>query len=292
MKDNDDKITNVETTQTSTESTSVNKKIGAIMVVGAGIGGMQAALTLADSGFKVYLVEKTPSVGGIMAGLDKTFPTNECAMCTITPTLVGAGRHPNIDIITCADIDKVEGEAGNFTVTINKRPRYINEEKCTGCGLCAQYCPREALSEFDRSTMLRNAIYVPYPQSVPLVYLIDREKCIGCGLCEQYCKAGAIEYDQKPDERELNVGSIILCPGVETFIPDVKKEYGWQDYPNVISSIEYERILSASGPYSGHVLRPSDSRIPKRIAWIQCVGSRDEQLGNGYCSAVCCTYAT
>jgi heterodisulfide reductase subunit A len=270
----------------------MTEKVGAVMVVGAGIGGMQAAMTLADSGFKVYLVETTPSVGGVMSALDKTFPTNECAMCTITPTLVGTGRHPNIEIVTCADINKVEGDAGNFTVTVNKRPRYINEEKCTGCGLCAQYCPREALSEFDRETMIRNAVYVPYPQSVPLVYSIDKDKCIGCGLCEQYCKAGAIEYDQNDEERELNVGSIILCPGFETFVPDVKKEYGYTDFPNVITSIEYERVLSASGPYMGHVLRPSDAKIPKKIAWIQCVGSRDEQVGNPYCSAVCCTYAT
>jgi heterodisulfide reductase subunit A len=267
-------------------------KVGAVMVVGAGIGGMQAALTLADSGFKVYLVETTPSVGGVMSALDKTFPTNECAMCTITPTLVGTGRHPNIDIVTCADIDNVSGEAGNFTVTVNKRARFINEEKCTGCGLCAQYCPREALSEFDRSTMIRNAVFVPYPQSVPLVYKIDKDKCIGCGLCEKYCKAGAIEYDQQDEKIDLNVGSVILCPGFETFDPDVKKELGYSDYPNVITSIEYERILSASGPYSGHVLRPADGKIPKKIAWLQCIGSRDEQLGIGYCSAVCCTYAT
>lgn len=273
-------------------ATTVSGKVGAIMVVGAGIGGMQSALTLADSGFKVYLVEATPSVGGVMAALDKTFPTNECAMCTITPTLVGTGRHPNIDIITCADIDKVEGEAGNFTVTVNKRARYINEEKCTGCGLCAQYCPKEALSEFDRETMIRNAIYVPYPQSVPLIYKIDRDKCIGCGLCEQYCKAGAIEYEQQDEKLALNVGSIILCPGFDTFEPELKKEFGYSDYPNVITSIEYERVLSASGPYMGHVLRPSDAKIPKKIAWLQCIGSRDEQIGIPYCSAVCCTYAT
>ncbi len=272
--------------------TTTKEKVGAVMVLGAGIGGMQAALTLADSGFKVYLVETTPSVGGVMSALDKTFPTNECAMCTITPTLVGTGRHPNIEIVTCADVENVSGEAGNFIVTVNKRSRYINEDKCTGCGLCAQYCPREALSEFDRKTMIRNAIFVPYPQSVPLVYSIDRNKCIGCGLCEQYCKAGAIEYEQKDEKRELNVGSIILCPGFETFVPDVKKEYGYTEFPNVITSIEYERILSASGPYQGHVLRPSDAKIPKKIAWIQCVGSRDEQVGCTYCSAVCCTYAT
>jgi heterodisulfide reductase subunit A len=270
----------------------MTEKVGAVMVLGAGIGGMQAAMTLADSGFKVYLVERTPSVGGVMSALDKTFPTNECAMCTITPTLVGTGRHPNIEIVTCADVEKVDGKVGNFTVTVNKRSRYINEEKCTGCGLCAQYCPREALSEFDRETMIRNAVYVPYPQSVPLVYSIDKEKCIGCGLCEQYCKAGAIEYEQEDEKRDLNVGSIILCPGFETFTPDVKKEYGYSDFPNVITSIEYERVLSASGPYQGHVLRPSDAKIPKKIAWIQCVGSRDEQVGCTYCSAVCCTYAT
>ncbi|UCG71227.1 MAG: CoB--CoM heterodisulfide reductase iron-sulfur subunit A family protein [Thermoplasmata archaeon] len=262
------------------------------MVLGAGIAGMQTSLDLAESGFKVYLVEKQSSIGGVMASLDKTFPTNDCAMCTIAPTLVGTGRHHNIEILTVADIEEVKGEEGDFTVTVIQHPRYIDSEKCTGCGLCAQYCPIEAVSEFERGVAQRNATFVPFPQAVPLVYRIDRNKCIGCGLCEQYCKANAVNYAQEEEKRELNVGSIVLSPGFETFDPTVKSEFGYGRFPNVVSSIQFERILSASGPYAGHVLRPSDGKHPMKIAWIQCVGSRDEQVGKGYCSAVCCTYAT
>ncbi|MEE9150717.1 MAG: CoB--CoM heterodisulfide reductase iron-sulfur subunit A family protein [Thermoplasmata archaeon] len=270
----------------------MGKKVGAVMVLGAGIAGMQTALDLGESGFKVYLVEKTSSIGGVMAALDKTFPTNDCAMCTIAPTLVGTGRHHNIEILTCSDIERVEGEAGDFKISVIKHPRYIDEEKCTGCGLCAQYCPIEAISEFERGISLRNAIFVPFPQAVPLVYGIDRTKCIGCGLCEQYCKAKAVNYSQKEEKVNLNVGSIVLSPGFGTFDPTIKSEYGYGRFPNVVTSIQFERILSASGPFAGNVLRPSDGKHPMKIAWIQCVGSRDEQVGKGYCSAVCCTYAT
>jgi heterodisulfide reductase subunit A len=270
----------------------VGKKVGAVLVLGAGIAGMQTSLDLAESGFKVYLVEKTASIGGVMASLDKTFPTNDCAMCTIAPTLVGTGRHHNIEILTLSEIEKVEGEAGDFSVFVVKYPRYIDGEKCTGCGLCAQYCPIEAISEFERGVSLRNATFVPFPQAVPLVYRIDRTKCVGCGLCEQYCKANAVEYSQDEERETLNVGSIVLSPGFETFDPTIKPEYGFGRFPNVVTSIQFERILSASGPYAGHVLRPSDGKHPMKIAWIQCVGSRDEQQNRGYCSAVCCTYAT
>jgi heterodisulfide reductase subunit A len=267
-------------------------KVGAVLVLGAGIAGMQTSLDLAESGFKVYLVEKTSSIGGVMAALDKTFPTNDCAMCTIAPTLVGTGRHHNIEIITCSEIEGVEGDVGNFSVSVLKHPRYIDESKCTGCGVCAQYCPIEAISEFERGVSVRNATFVPFPQAVPLVFRIDRTKCIGCGLCEQYCKAKAVDYTQQEEKLTLNVGSIVLSPGFETFDPVKKSEYGFGRHANVITSMQFERILSASGPFAGVVLRPSDGKHPKKIAWIQCVGSRDEQVGKGYCSAVCCTYAT
>ena len=264
---------------------------GAVMVVGGGIAGMQAALDLADSGFKVYVVDKKPTIGGVMAQLDKTFPTLDCAMCIMAPKLVATGRHHNIHLLTNADITDVEGTPGNFTVTVKMRPRYVNAEKCTGCGVCAENCIVEAVNAYDEGLTPRSGIFVDYPQAVPLVYVIDREKCIGCGLCESFCQADAIEYDQEEKLEKLEVGSIILAAGFDEFEPDVKKEYGYGRFKNVVTATEFERILSASGPFGGHVVRPSDGEIPERIAFLQCVGSRDEK-SNKYCSAVCCMYAT
>ena len=267
-----------------------DKKIGAVMVVGGGVAGIQASLDLADSGFKVYLIDQGSSIGGVMAQLDKTFPTNDCSMCILSPKLVATGRHPNITILTNTEITNLEGEAGDFKIGLKRKSRYVIEEKCNGCGLCAQKCPIEAVDSFNEGLSQRGAIYVDYPQAVPLKYIIDREKCIGCGTCEEVCKAGAIQYDQEDSEVKLRVGSIILAPGFEVFDARLKSEYGYGRYPNVVTSIEFERILSASGPYGGLVLRPSDGEIPKRIAFIQCVGSRDYQVGNNYCSAACCMY--
>jgi heterodisulfide reductase subunit A len=267
-----------------------SNKVGAVMVVGGGVAGIQASLDLADSGFKVYLVDQGPCIGGMMAQLDKTFPTNDCSMCILSPKLVATGRHPNITILTNAEITGLDGEAGNFEVKLRRKARYINEEKCNGCGLCAQKCPIEAVDMFNEGLGNRSAIFVEYPQAVPLKYMIDREKCIGCGTCAEICKANAVEYEQEESEAKLNVGSIILAPGFESFDARLKSEYGYARYPNVVTSIEFERVLSASGPYGGLVLRPSDGEIPKKIAFIQCVGSRDFQLGNNYCSAACCMY--
>jgi heterodisulfide reductase subunit A len=266
------------------------QKVGAVLVVGGGVAGIQASLDLADSGFKVYLVDQGSSIGGVMAQLDKTFPTNDCSMCILSPKLVATGRHPNITILTNSELTGLSGEAGNFEVKLRKRSRYIIEDKCNGCGLCAQKCPIEAVDMFNEGMGRRSAIYVEYPQAVPLKYIIDREKCIGCGTCFEICKAKAIEYDQQDSEATLNVGSIILAPGFEAFDARLKSEYGYGRYPNVVTSIEFERILSASGPYGGLVLRSSDGEIPKKIAFIQCVGSRDAQLKNNYCSAACCMY--
>ncbi len=266
-------------------------KVGAVMVVGGGISGLQSALDLADSGYKVYLVEKQPSIGGVMAQLDKTFPTNDCAMCIMAPKLVATGRHHNIQLITNADIAIVDGQAGNFTVTVKQRAFRVDTTKCTGCGSCAQKCPIETVDEYNEGTKVRKAIYVRYPQAVPLVYSIDPEKCIGCGICAEECKAKAVAYDQKEKVFEIKVGSIIVSPGFEEFNARLKPEYGYGTYQNVVTSIEFERMLSATGPYFGTVLRPSDGDIPEKIAFIQCVGSRDEQCGNEYCSGVCCMYS-
>ena len=266
------------------------KKVGAVLVVGGGVAGIQASLDLADSGFKVYLIDQSPSIGGVMAQLDKTFPTNDCSMCILSPKLVATGRHPNITILTNAQVTGLKGKAGNFEVKLRKKSRYIIEDKCNGCGVCAQKCPIEVVDMYNEGLGKRSAIYVDYPQAVPLKFMIDREKCIGCGTCYEICKANAIQYDQEDSETTLKVGSIILAPGFESFDAKLKSEYGYGRFANVVTSIEFERILSASGPYGGLVLRPSDGEIPKKIAFIQCVGSRDFQLGNNYCSAACCMY--
>jgi len=266
-------------------------KVGATLVVGGGIAGIQAALDLGDAGFKVYMLDESPSIGGTMAQLDKTFPTNDCSMCILAPKLVGAGRHPNIQLITNARLEEVNGEAGNFKVKITKRPRYVNEDKCNGCGICAQHCPVEVPNEFDERLGIRKAIHVPFPQAVPLKYAIDEENCLKCELCMNVCKAGAVDFNQKPEVIDLNVGAIILSPGFEEFDPRLKSMYGYGRYANVVSSIEFERTLSASGPYGGKILRPSDGNIPWRIAFVQCVGSRDALVGNNYCSSACCMYA-
>ncbi len=269
----------------------MTEKVGSVMVVGGGITGVQTALDLADSGFKVYLVEKRASIGGTMAQLDKTFPTNDCSMCIMAPKLVAAGRNQNIDLITNAEISNLEGEPGNFKVTIAQRIPKIKADICTGCGVCAENCPIESADDYNQGLKRRKAISVLYSQAVPLVYSIDPDLCIGCGACQLSCIAKAIDYELSDKTLEIPVGSIILCPGFEEFDARLKKEYGYGEYKNVVTSIEFERMLSATGPYMGTVLRPSDGDIPKKVAFIQCVGSRDEKVGNPYCSSVCCMYA-
>ena len=271
---------------------SENKFVGAVLVVGGGPAGMQAALDLADSGFKVYLLETTPSIGGTMSQLDKTFPTNDCSMCILSPKLVATGRHENVTMLTHSELKKVEGQAGNFKITLTRYSRYIDEEKCTGCGVCAEHCPIEGSSAFDRDLAPAKAIYVPFPQAVPLIYTVDRGLCIGCGICEKFCEAEAIKYDMDPDiEETIDVGAIILAPGYDVYNSSKKVMYGHGTFPNVLSNIEFERMLSASGPTEGHVIRPSDGDVPKKIAFIQCVGSRDAQTPNTYCSSYCCMAA-
>ncbi|MGA1794413.1 MAG: FAD-dependent oxidoreductase [bacterium] len=273
-----------------------NRPIGAVMVVGGGIGGIQASLDLADSGYKVYLVESKPSIGGVMPQLDKTFPTNDCSMCILSPKLMDCGRHPNIEILTQSDIEKISGEAGDFTVSVIKRPRYIDEAKCSGCGLCTEKCPTSVPSEFDRGLKPRKAIYMPFPQAVPNKPTIDPEHCLyftkgKCQLCKKTCQADAINYEQKTEHLTIQVGAVILACGYELFDAHVKPGYGYGQFENVITSIEFERILSASGPFEGHLERLSDHREPRKIAFIQCVGSRDTSCRIEYCSSVCCTYA-
>jgi heterodisulfide reductase subunit A len=273
------------------------EKKGAL-VIGGGIAGIQSALDLADSGIHVYLVERTPSIGGRMAQLDKTFPTNDCSMCILAPKMVDLARHPNIELLTYSEVVGVEGTEGNFKVRIKKKPRYVNE-KCTGCGVCIEKCILKGKipSEFNAGVGKRGAAYIPFPQAVPLKATIDAENCIfitkgKCGkspACADSCEAKAIDFAQKEEEVELNVGSIIVATGYDLFDASQKKEYGYGVYPNVISALEFERILSASGPTGGKVVRPSDGRTPKSVVFINCVGSRDENAKK-YCSRVCCMY--
>jgi len=263
-----------------------------VLVIGGGIAGIQASLDLANRGLKVYLVERTPSIGGRMAQLDKTFPTMDCSMCILAPKMIEVLRHPNITLLTYSEIEGVTGSVGGFKVKVLKKPRFIDENKCTGCGECAQYCPTEVPNEFDMSLGIRKAIYIPFPQAVPLKYAIDEANCIKCGLCERTCKAQAVDLDQEPETINLNVGAIILATGFELF--DIKSisEYGYGKYKDVLSSLEFERLICASGPTGGHLLRLSDGRIPTRVAFIQCVGSRSLRGGVRFCSSSCCVYAT
>jgi heterodisulfide reductase subunit A len=268
-----------------------------VLVVGGGIAGIQAALDLAEMKIEVYLIERGPSIGGRMTQLDKTFPTNDCAMCILSPKLVEAGSHPYINIITNAEIESITGEAPYFEVTIIKKPRYINEEICTGCGICTTKCPVKIPDEYNKGLSKTKCIHIPFPQAVPAIPIIEKEFCSylkrgKCRKCEESCEVKAIDFNQKEELIKLNVGSVILTLGSEEFDATLKDEYGYKTFPNVMTSIEFERILSASGPTQGHVLRPSDGKEPKSVAFIQCVGSRDMQLGNEYCSAVCCMQAT
>ena len=265
--------------------------VGSVLVVGGGIAGIQASLDLADSGFKVYLLDKEPTIGGVMTQLDKTFPTNDCAMCILAPKLVGAGRHNNIQLVTYSEIIDLRGEEGDFKALIRKKARRIDPEKCTGCGDCTVKCPVTAIDVYNEGLGERRAVYIKYPQAVPLVATIDKERCIGCGICAEVCKAEAVVYEEADTDVELNVGSVILAPGFQAFDPSVLTEYGYGRYPNVVTSMEFERILSATGPYRGVVMKPSDGETPKRVAFLQCVGSRDERVSNPYCSGVCCMYS-
>ena len=274
----------------------VENKIGAVMVIGSGIGGIQASLDLADQGFKVYVIEKEPVIGGIMAQLDKTFPTNDCSMCILAPKMVEVGRNPNIDLYTYSEIEKITGTAGNFEVSVLKKARAIDESKCVACAICSQKCPIRVPAEYNKSLNQRTAIYIPFPQAVPSIYLIDKENCLFyqrgiCKICEKFCDAQALDFDQKSETIKLKVGSIIIAIGAETFNASQLPQYGYEQFPNVITSIEFERILNASGPFSGHVIRPSDQTIPKKILWLNCVGSRNSKIGNDYCSSVCCMYS-
>ncbi|MEA2089200.1 MAG: hydrogenase iron-sulfur subunit [Thermoproteota archaeon] len=262
-----------------------------VLVIGGGIAGISAALDLADMGFKVYLLEKSESIGGHMAQLDKTFPTLDCSICIEGPKMVDVSRHPNIEIISYADLLSVQGYVGNFKVKIRKNPRYVIDENCTGCGECTEVCPIEYPNEWDLNMGVRKAISVPFEQAVPLVYTINMDYCIECYKCVDACGAQqAINFEQKPKEIELEVGAIIIATGFDIYFPYDNNLYGYGKYDNVITALEFERLILAAGPTGGKVVRASDGEKPHKVAIIQCVGSRDINKYE-YCSGFCCMYA-
>jgi len=276
------------------------------LVIGGGISGIQASLDIANAGFEVILVEKEPSIGGHMSQLSETFPTLDCSQCILTPRMVEVYQHPKIQLMSYSEVENVEGFIGNFKVTIKKKARSVKDDLCTGCGLCVQKCPikKNALSEFEEGMTTRSAIYVPFPQAVPNIPVIDRSVCTyfkngKCGMCKKVCGRDAIDFEQQDTFVEEEVGAIIVATGYKLYTIDKKPEgsiykgygeYGYGAFKDVINGLQFERIASASGPTSGEILRPSDNSVPQKVVFIQCVGSRDESKGFSYCSKICCMY--
>ena len=269
------------------------------LVIGGGIAGIQTALDIADAGFEVDIVEKAPTIGGRMAQLDKTFPTLDCSACILTPKMVDAAQHEKINIISYAELDSLSGFVGNFTAKIRKKARFIDETKCTGCGICTEKCPsRKGLNDFNMGLNTRGAVYIPFAQAIPNVAVIDSAQCIHfrtgkCGLCEKNCSAGAIKFDQKDEILEREYGAIVVATGFKPIDASAFNEYAYSDSPDVVTSLEFERIMNAAGPTKGKLVRPSDGKHPHEIVFIQCVGSRcteDATKGKPYCSKICCMY--
>ena len=262
-----------------------------VVVIGAGVAGIQAALDLANHGSIVHLIEREPTIGGHMAQLDKTFPTNDCSMCILSPKMVDVQRHENIRIHTLSEVVCVEGKEGDFRVTVHEYPRYIDIVTCTGCGDCIQICPVEVYNRFDAGIGVRKAIYKPHPQAVPDRVIKDAEHCIECGLCYDVCGPQAILRDDKEKEIVIEASSVVVATGYDVFDARQKSPLGYLKFPDVITSLELERMINASGPTGGQIRRLSDGREPEHIVFIQCVGSRDMTLGRPWCSCVCCMQA-
>jgi heterodisulfide reductase subunit A len=265
-----------------------------VMVVGGGIAGIQAALEVANAGLQVYLVEKEPSIGGHMILLDKTFPTLDCSACILMPKMVSVAQHPKIKLLSYSEVQEVAGFVGNFKVKVRRKPRYVDEDKCTGCGLCESKCPWKTDSQYEMGMGKRKAIFRPFPQSIPNVPVIDSNICAylkngKCGICAKLCEAKAIAFDQKERIEEYEVGAIIVATGFQQFDPRAIQQYGYGRMPNVLTSLQFERLVNASGPTGGKIVL-ADGREPERVALIHCVGSRDDNH-HRYCSRVCCMYS-
>ncbi|MFH2011251.1 MAG: hydrogenase iron-sulfur subunit [Pseudomonadota bacterium] len=256
------------------------------LVIGGGVAGLQAAIDIANAGHHVYLVEKSPTLGGKVAQLSGVSSDHQSPGCLLTPMMTEAIIHPNIDVFTNAEVKSVDGYIGNFKVKIIKHPRYVNEN-CNLCGECSSVCPVEVKDEFNAGMSSRKAIYLPFEQATPSRYVIDMEQCTRCGLCVESCPVNAIDLEVKEEELELDIGSIVVATGFESFNPQDKTKYSYSQFKNVITSLQLERMLDPEGPTEGKLIRPSDGKKPTKIAFIQCVGSRDEE-GNQYCSKICC----
>lgn len=278
--------------------------VSTVMVVGGGIGGMRAALDLADAGFRAYLIEQTPCLGGRVAQLGYMFPQHDCVLCrgtpdhgygctrpSLSPAYIEHNQHPNIEIMTLTQVVDVAGQAGDFTVSLRQEPRYVDAARCINCGYCAEVCPVELPDGYQQGMTWRKAAYKVAARAAPDAYVIDRQPaCATCGKCVEVCPTGAIDLGAQPRLLNIHVGAIILALGFQVYDPAELGELGYRRYPNVLHAMQYERLASRSGPTEGVIVRPSDQRPPRSIAWLQCIGSRDQQ--NAFCSSICCMYAT
>ena len=266
------------------------------MVVGAGIAGIQAALNIANSGYEVVLVDKNPSIGGRMAQLSETFPTLDCSQCILTPKMVEVSQNKNIKLMTYSEVVDVSGFVGNFKVKIKKKVKYVDWDKCNGCGICIEKCPVTVSSEFNQGVGKRKVIYTPFPQAVPNKPVLDAENCTyfikgKCQICKKLCPPDAVDYTQVDEFVEEEVGAIVVATGYDTYDISNMEEFGAGKIPDVIDGLTFERLLSSSGPTNGEVRRPSDGKIPKEVVFISCVGSRDPEHHFSYCSKICCMYS-